>query len=94
MLLCQFFQCHSACILLPGDENTFYTVLFWMIRKLHAHSVANTSLLMCLFFQGAECWTDGHTADMSFPPQIFETMWAQINRHLHVSTFVGVVIQH
>lgn len=25
---------------LPGDDNMFHTVLFWMIRKLHAMSRA------------------------------------------------------
>lgn len=48
----------------------------------------------CISFQGAECWTDGHTADMSFPLQISETMGAQNERHLQVSMFVDFVNRH
>lgn len=49
----------SACIFLPGDDNVFHTVLFWMIRKLHTLSQAPQRL-----------WTESQTADISAPPQI------------------------
>lgn len=45
-------------------------------------------------FEGAECWTDGHTADSSFPLQIPESMWAQNERHLQVSVSVDFVNLH